>query len=294
MANEWSASRVGCHAACPLKFKLHYIEHWAPDQPITNDKMARKGSVFHEAVETYKTGMTRESVWNNILEKAKLHNIDVSEFPYEKGVDRFVEFWEEFIAPAESQGYAVKQEEWIYGEINKEKFKGAIDLMIEGKDDITIFDYKTKSYCDVSDYKNQLILYAYMMGQKRGWDFDTIAQKIKLKIFFPLAIDKKGKTPIELPTYESMLKNLIEIKFTAKDVKDVINNFYCLQIGMIHRTDWTKTIEGNITHGCNYCQYLSAPADPETGFPGCPTTIAQEIPQPVEGVKYHKENWDKK
>lgn len=285
---KWSYSRVSTYATCPLQYKYHYIEKWESSVPV-NTEAADKGTVFHETVEQYKTGEDHDKMWNILLEKAKEYNVDVNKYDYVGAMNKFYAFWDIMIASKEKEGWTVKQEDWVDGDINGEYFRGALDLYLyndsiknedgtHGK--IIIYDYKSGKSPDASKYKNQQVLYAYLEGMKRGWSYEQIVSNVKLYLFFPLA-------PVTGLTIEDQAKKCIrEIKFDVDTIAEVVENFYKYNINKIHATDWEQDdVKGSISYSCNWCQYCGSKPNAE-GFGGCPySCYAKELDESVKFTK---------
>lgn len=270
MGKKWSASKVGTMADCPLKYRLSYIEGWKrfPEQNV----LAFKGLAFHETVEHY-NGSNKDELRALLEENIKKYEVDTSDFDIHEGLERFFVWWEKCIEPMKSQGYKVYSEKWSGGFVEGEEFCGKLDLILESPDKVEILDYKTSKTMNPSSYKNQLVLYAYMEGQKRGWGIKEIAEKISLKLFFPIAkID--GEHTLE----ERALKSYKEIKLTEDMVREVIDDYYKATIKKIHATDWNTCTEFNMSHSCSWCPYCGAGKNGE--FIGCQATVDAGLEMP--------------
>lgn len=290
MGYPWSASRIGCFATCPLKYKLNYVEKWKSSAPV-NTQLADKGSAFHETAEKFHTGMEKEEFQKILNENIEKYHVNVTdpekEFYYDYGpaTEKFLLFWKEFVEPKEKEGYKVEQETQVKGNISGEDFIGYLDLCLDNGDNVIVIDYKSGKSVVASTYKDQQLLYAYLKGKEKGWEIPEIAQKIKCYIFAPMLEDLKTKT-IE----QNMLRGIKEIVYTEGDLKDVIENYYIKNIEDIHTMNWARA-KANIAFSCKWCQYLgSVPND--KGFSGCPKTHAQGFMTP-EGVTFSSKTMGK-
>lgn len=266
---SWSASRVGTYDGCPLRYMFQYVR-WFKRVPDNSNVFAKKGLAFHETVEQYKSGMSKEELKEILNKKLIEYEVDTSEYNEDKGIEKFLIFWDVYIATKEQEGYVVKQEQEVKGTIFREPFKGYIDLLVEGPNDCIIYDYKTGRKMDPSKYKNQLILYAYLKALERGWTIDQVAEKVKLRIFYPLA--EPGGEDLS----EEALRCMRDLVYDRSDVDAVIKDFYQQNILKILTTKWDEFTgdEGIIGHDCAYCPYSGAAPVPEIGFIGCKKSIA--------------------
>ena len=285
--SKWSASRVGCYVSCPLKYKYQYIDKWVSSEPVNNE-LAYKGLSFHETVEQYTSQMSDEDLKKILAVNVEKYKVDIEKYPVDKAIDKFLCFWKRFIKPRENEGYSILKESWVNGTVKDEAFCGALDLYVSNDKKVEIYDYKTAKTANASRYKNQLILYAFLEGQSRKWTNKQIAENTVLRVFFPLTEIKDGET-IE----ESMLKSVKEIKFTEKDVDDVMNDYYKHNIDVIHATDWEKVTNANgvLSHDCSYCPYCGS-SDNGQGFGGCMKTKAAGFATP-DGVTFQKKTEEK-
>ena len=299
---NWSSSRVSTYKDCPLKYYYSYVRPFKSDVPV-NTVLADKGSCLHETVEKYHTGMSRDELLEILSEKCKKWNIinDTEEnkekysesdrervFDETAGIDRFLLFWDYFVAPKEKEGWIVRQEGEVKKEICGEPFIGKLDLYLKSPTgEYIIADYKTgKSIC-ASDYKFQQILYAYLLGLEEGWTIEETSKKVKLYIFGPLSEQKKPITP-----EDKMLASIKEIKYDAKEMEDLIKSYINI-ITEIKSIDWNEVepkLLGKNSFSCKWCQYLGSIPNKETGFSGCKCTYDLGFRQP-RNVKFNPQNW---
>ena len=281
---KWSASKVTTFNSCKLKYLYTYINKWKSDIKV-NTALADKGSAFHNTVEHYFTGEDKQEFKKRLQENIEKFHVNTTDpekeyyFDYTKPTTRFFLFWDKFVAAKEKEGYKIGQEETLNGELNGEPFIGYIDLLIEGEDDLIIYDYKTAASGSASSYKDQLILYAYLIAMRKGWKQEDISKKIKLNIFFPFYKVQKQNLSEE----DDMLSCVKELKYTQEDVDKVIQ-MYKSSINEEKITDWENVnIEflGNVNYydHCQYCPYLGSIPN-EDGFQGCPASCKSGYAQP--------------
>lgn len=290
MSKNFSASRIGCFTDCILKYKFTYVD----GLKRSDDEVcmaALKGSCFHETVEHYHTGMSKEEITSLLEKNIEKYGIYAKEYLDENGkpiyneheaLERFLVWWERFVKPLEEQGYKFSPEEWKKMSILRQPFVGALDVQLMpeipgqiGKP-IYIVDYKSGKTTDAQKYKKQQLLYAYFIGRENGWDFEETARNVKCYIFFPFA--EPGRSP------EIALRLFKEIKYDSDDLRYIIEDYYGENIKKILGTDWS-TIgpdSGTESFGCNWCPFAGAPAS--ENFCGC--NISKKFnKQWPEGVK---------
>ncbi len=303
MSGNWSSSRVGTYEGCPLKYYYSYVRPFRSDVPV-NTTLADKGSAVHETVEQYHTGMSREELLKILDEKCKKWNIindreeNKKNYPEEQrekvfdetsAIDRFLLFWNYFVAPKEKEGWIIRQEGEVKKEICGEPFIGKLDLYLESPDgeNYIIVDYKTGKNIVASDYKEQQILYAYLLSLEKKWTIEEAANRIKLYIFGPLSEQKK---PITLE--DKMLASLKEIKYDANDMKEIIDN-YIRVISEIKTINWKEvdlSLLGKDSYECRWCSFLGSLANSDTKFGGCKKTYDKGFRQP-RNVKFIPQKW---
>lgn len=279
-SKKWSATRISTYRECPLKYYYTYVKKWTCSKPADTEA-ADKGLVFHETVENYHTGMEHDALFKILESKIAEYKVDTTKYDEHGALERFFLFWNEFVAKKELAGFEVKQESWANGIIEGENFCGALDLFLDRGDKCYIFDYKSAKTCSASKYKNQLVLYAYLIGQSKGWTNEQIAENIKLVIFFPLS---EQSTPVTME--DKMLASVKEIKFTAADVEKIIGEFI-QTIKEIKATDWENMnfdTMGNCGFTCRWCPFIGSIPNNE-GFRGCTASYDMGYRQ-ERGVKY--------
>lgn len=301
MIENYSNSRLKCFHTCKLKYYLQYIKKF-DSSDTSKSAVTEKGLAFHETAENFYTGISDADAISLMDSKIKEHNIknlDTIKFnengyalddngqvildkdgnpctrdtipdayPMYSALRRLKYFWENFVAKKEQEGYKVKKEEEFRGEIEGKSFMGYLDLFLDKGDEVIIGDYKTPKTINASSYKEQLMLYAYLVGKQRGWNEDEIEKRIKLYVFFPFGDHKKeGLTEVE-----DALACLKQVKYTAFDLRDVIQTFYINSIKEAETFDWSQVsgYSGKYNQWtCKWCQYLGALPIEAIGFPGC-------------------------
>lgn len=281
-STKWSASRIGVYADCPLKYKYTYVDKWCPE-PEPLNPYAGKGTCFHETVEQYEPGMDHQKLHDILDKKIKEYEVNTKDFDEHKALDRFFIFWDHFIQPKLNQGYKLQKEYWTSGNIKGETFCGALDLYIYNDSKLEIYDYKSGRSPSASKYKNQVMLYAYLEGTKRGWTLDEIVKNVKVRLFFPLAETEAG-----MSEEDAMLSSVKELKFSKKDLQNSIEVYYSGNIDKIHETDWTKvgSSDAFVGYSCAFCPYCGSSRNSE-GFGGCSETIKLGLSSPA-GTSYVK------
>lgn len=125
-----------------------------------------------------------------------------------------------------------------------------------------IADYKSGSSPKLSeDYKNQLLLYVYMLSQKHRIPLDEITSRFKCYLFYPLAgiknIDVADTTAVD----KLMRKNTLRFDFTLDTYNEAIEHFTSI-IRQTKERDWSKLDaenEANITFSCSFCSFCGHP-----------------------------------
>lgn len=301
MAENYSNSRLKCFHTCKLKYYLQYIKKF-DSSDTSKSPVTEKGLALHETAENFYSGITDEEAKKLMDSKILEHNVknlDTIEFdengyaldekgeiildkegnpctkdnvpdafPMYRALQRLKYFWKNFVEVKEQEGYVTKKEEEFRGEIEGKSFMGYLDLFLDKGDAVIIGDYKTPKTINAAQYKEQLMLYAYLVGKQRGWDEDEIEKRIKLYVFFPFGDHKKeGLTEVE-----DALACLKQVKFTAFDLRDVIQTFYINSIKEAEAFDWSQVTAFSGKYNqwtCKWCQYLGALPIEASGFPGC-------------------------
>lgn len=287
MSKNWSASRLGTYNSCLLKYYYSYVNPYDSNQPV-NDELQHKGLCFHETAEQMDSSKTKEEMEAALQAKIEEYNVDTTQYPEDEALRRLLLFWPEFITPLEKKGYTVKKEDWAKGTIEGEPFVGALDLHLlgpkkpDGSQHIIIYDYKTAKTAAAASYKDQLVLYAYLLGMERGWTYQQIKDNIDLFVFFPFSTQKKGND------YDNMLSSVKRVNYTADDVESIIKKDVST-IRESHSIDWDHVDIANLgtsNFTCKFCPFLGTIPDPETGFKGCKCSYDEGFRQ-IRGLKFH-------
>lgn len=261
---NWSASRISTYRQCPLKYYYTYVKKWrCSKEPDTTE--AKKGTCFHETVEKFHTGMEHEKLFQILEEKIKEYEVDTTKYDEHAAVERFFLFWNEFVAKKELVGFKTLQEGWASGDLGGEKFIGALDLCLDRGDKIYIFDYKSGKTPAISKYKDQLLLYAYLKSQEKGWSFEEAAENIKLYLFFPMSEQKTAVTD-----EDKMLASVKEVKYDANILRDCINEYLAV-IQEIKSHNWENEnldLLGCPSFTCKWCEHQGGNPN-QDGYKGC-------------------------
>lgn len=293
-----SISRAKTFRACPLLYDYTYVDKFVPveQKPIY---VTLKGLVLHETFEEllkYENyegenpklpyRRAEEDLVKKILEEKRSKNNvledEAKNFHLELGVKRWLDFKHNYLDKNGHIVYSEKEyKQLLFGETETITI---LDLLEDcGDGNYVIYDYKTPKSADLSRYKDQLVLYAYVMAIVKGLiqpdstEFEKVADHFKLYVFFPLIWDDKKSEADQATNYETCLKPL---SFTAKDVETVITHLKetCDEIDAF---DFTKPAEvlqpSKLSFQCNWCAFCgSAPQDIVSSkgkkFEGCPIT----------------------
>lgn len=282
-SKNYSASRLKCFEGCVLNYKYKYVDGWKAEG-LPKAEVTSKGLALHETFELYKTGMSAEEATKILEKNMETNPVDEEKFNVREGLSRFLIFWDKFVKPLEEQGYKIEKETWVKAQIEGEPFIGALDLLLDHGDKVVIVDYKTASSISTGSYRSQLLLYAYMIGLNRGWDFKQISENVKLYVFFPL-----GKvTAKSADTPEKQALNCVrELEFNAMDVDENAQHFI-VEINEIKSKDWAnvQTSEANVAFACQWCDYAGSVPNKD-GFKGCPCSYEKGY-RALRTVKYVK------
>lgn len=300
-----SISRIKNFKHCPLSYLYTYVDKFTPveKQPIW---VQTKGLVLHQTFENvlkyenYPDGtldITDEKELakiepvlpyrvadNETVLKIFKQAMEDNNFPIEKakefnlklGLKRWLDFKHNFLDKNGHIMYAEKEyKEVLFGET---KTTTILDLLEDcGDGNYIIYDYKTPASIDMDRYKSQLILYAYTMACVKGIikagssDYDEIVKHFKLKVFFPLVIGK----------FESYEKCLVDLQFTANDIKTVMDDVI-KSCSTIDGFDFTRPAEilqlPCPDFQCKWCTFYGSLPQPNIksqggrAFEGCPIT----------------------
>lgn len=287
MAQRFSCSKIKTFHTCKLRYYLQYVKKY-DSTDTSKAPVTEKGLAFHETAEQYYTGIPEDVAYKILEDKIKEHNVntdvDNGGYPMYKAFNRFKLIWKLFIEEREKEGYVVKKEEEFGGVIDDHPFQGFLDLFLDAGDKIIILDYKSPKTIAASQYKEQLILYAYLVGLQRGWTEEQIIERTKLYVIFPFGDHKKEGLTDE----EDALECIKQLRFKLDTLRDVIADFYIKSMREIELMDWTPITGRSGTFNpwtCDFCPYKGAMADESNGFIGCYSSRDQEVYQ-KRGVKF--------
>lgn len=258
---NYSASRFSTYNQCLLKYKYSYID----DLVVIGREFAvqKKGTIFHEIAEATQIGESYESVEKRALEKinAEMTPEELEKYPLQKVIPVFYEWWQRYVEAYVKDGYKLYKEQWEKGTLDGAPLVGALDVCLVNEDKklFRIYDYKSSSSGKLSmGYKNQLLLYVYMLSQKYDVPQDEIRQRFKCYLFYPLA--GVAKLTDENRT-EYMLKNMLEYIFSDDEYEATISSFKKI-IEDTKSKDWAgldQMKDGTMSYSCSYCQFCGHP-----------------------------------
>ena len=220
----YSQNSLNTFKSCPLKFKYKYIDNinWKFEGVESREyyKGLKTGSEFHLLCERY------------------FKNIPIGENISEEFAT-WIEKVKKLIPIDSSKIYLPEYE--IRSKIAGNYLSAKYDLLIVGKDDIEIWDWKTES--QKSSYKNienrmQTVVYMYLAKEiiPKIYEKDIPYENIKMK-YFRLKIDDQ---PITINySREKHLKN-----------EFIVKNY----IESISEMDFDGYIDKNKKH-CKYCEF---------------------------------------
>jgi len=255
---KWSYSRFSTFQSCRNKYNLQYIK-----ELIVIGKeveVADKGLSFHQIAEQMNSKISLEELTSIAIKDLKDREFDQEKYPILKAIPRLYCWWHEFIIPFENQGFTLYKETWERGIILEKPIVGALDtLLINDKTkEVRIYDFKTGKKPDASSYKNQLLLYAYLIGKRLN--IEKISEKIKIFVFFPLAnIDDNEVTNIDLAKKQSM-KMMKQIIYSEEDVLKTLSEFEEI-IKEDSTINWEKAdprIDAKISFACSWCNFAGS------------------------------------
>lgn len=220
----WSKSKLKTFRDCPLKFKLAYL-----DKIKTNVKIEslEKGIKLHEIFDKFYVHYNGDydEALKATVEKLKIH----SDFckKYKEHLLSFKQFNQDKLAKFAAEDFLpIQAEEWF----EAGNWHGFVDRVDKLNNKYLLLDYKTSAGNDISDYYDELIIYAWLYKQKKNIDINYIG------ILF------------------TKNSNLVIKEITAEEVEEN------MQIIEKERELYEKLIElGEFkpTRGywCNWCQY---------------------------------------
>ena len=261
MNAKYSASRFGTFNNCLLKYKLTYIDELVVEG--REYSVQKKGLVFHKIAEETQIGESFDEVYKRAektINEAEFSEEELEKYPVIKAIPSFYFWWQKYVEENVKNGFELFKEQWENGTLNGAPLTGALDVCLINKEtkQVRILDYKTGSTAKISDdYKNQLLLYVYMLSQKYGYPIENF----KCYLFYPLAgiktIDVTNKAAVE----KLALKNTLEVKFTQEEYDEAISKFSSI-IDETNKKDWNsldQLTDANMSFGCSFCSFCGHP-----------------------------------
>lgn len=302
-----SVSRAKTWKSCHLCYDYTYVDKFVPveQQPVY---VTVKGLVLHETFEellkyeNYKVEKDAdgkevlvpglpyrkapdELVAKILKEKQEANQLpekEAEEYHLDVGVRRWLDFKHNYLDKTGHIMYSEKEyNETLFGETKTITILDLLEDCGDGK--YVIYDYKTPKSVDTNRYKEQLVVYAYMMACVKGIiqpgseEYEKVVEHFKLYVFFPLVWNNSKTEFDQDESYQACLKQL---DFTTKDVRDAIQMLKdtCAEIDAF---DFTKPAEvlqpSKLSFQCNWCRFCgTAPQDIYSSngkkFEGCPIT----------------------
>jgi hypothetical protein len=255
---KWSHSRFNTFNTCKNKYKLQYLA-----QLIVTGKeieVTDKGLSLHNIAEQMNSKISLEELIEIAKKDLEERKFDQEKFPILKIIPRFFEWWQEFVIPFENNGFKLYKESWEKGTILDKNVVGALDTLLinESTKEIRIYDFKTPKTPNTASYKNQMLLYAFLIS--RRLKIDNIAEKIKIFIFFPLAnIDDDEINNKELAKKQAM-KMMKQIIFSDEDIRKIITEYETMIIED-ESIDWSLANpmeDAKLGYYCSWCQFAGS------------------------------------
>lgn len=265
MNPNYSASRFSTYNQCLLKYKYSYID----DLVVVGREFAvqKKGTVFHQIAEETQIGESFDSVKARAeaLVNKELSKEELEKYPVMNAIPGFYFWWQTYVEPYVKDGYKLYKEQWERGELDGAPIVGALDVCLvnEEKKLFHIYDYKTGSAAKISDgYKNQLLLYVYMLSKKYDVPEDEITKRFECYLYYPLTKDIRD---IDINDEEKIkkltLKNTLRCIFTDDEYQNTLKSFRKI-IADTKSKDWAsldQMKDGNMSFSCSYCQFCGHP-----------------------------------
>lgn len=126
-----------------------------------------------------------------------------------------------------------------------------------------IYDYKTGSQAKLSEgYKNQLILYVYLLSQKYFIPEDEITSRFDCYLYYPLTKSVRDLNISDTKKVEEITyKNMLHYIFDDNEYINTLNKFKNI-IKDTSLRDWNSLdplIDGSMSYSCSYCQFCGHP-----------------------------------
>ena len=265
MNPKYSASRFTTYSNCLQKYKLTYIDELV----VENREFAvqKKGLVFHSIAENTSIGESYESLFKRAEQTIKDANFtdeELEKYPIIKAIPGFYFWWQKYVESSVKEGFMLYKEQWENGELCGEPLCGALDVCLinEQTKQFKIFDYKSGSQEKLSDgYKDQLLLYVYMLSKKYNIPDDKIVDSFKCYLFYPLAGIKDIDVTNAVKVEKRALKSTLEYRFTLEEYHDTIKRFSDI-IEDTKKRDWEKLDQvenAKLDFSCGFCGFCGHP-----------------------------------
>lgn len=244
----FSQNSINTYRSCPLKFKFKYVDklNWKQDDEGSRDyyENLKLGSDFHLICERY---------FSNIPTGIEFLNNEEFNIWLEK-IKRLI--------PIKDDKLYLPEYEVRYS-LNNFKIQAKFDLVVVGKDSISIWDWKTENrkieYKDVEN-RVQTLVYLFLASETIGkiYNLDIDYENIKLSYYQPEYYNE----PITI-TYSNEKHN-INKKQLENYIGNILNTNY----------DEEKNIK-NIKH-CKFCEFNKLCNNEAVNY----STLEEEIYEP--------------
>lgn len=265
MNPNYSASRFSTYDQCLLKYKYTYID----DLVVVGREFAvqKKGTVFHQIAEETQVGESYESVKTRaqaLIDK-ELSKEELEKYPVMNAIPGFYFWWQNYVESYVKDGYKLYKEQWEKGTLDDVPIVGALDVCLvnEEKKLFRIYDYKTGSVAKLSDgYKNQLLLYVYMLAKKFSIPNDEVTQRFECYLYYPLTKDIRDIDLNDEDKVKSLtLKHTLRYVFTLEEYEKTLASFQKI-IEDTKEKDWSsldQMKDATMSFSCSYCQFCGHP-----------------------------------
>jgi RecB family exonuclease len=177
--------------------------------------------------------------------------------------ERFENLPSELVNRLIDEGKAVKDGECL--KLLNSATEEDVDECKEKGTDKSLFiiaDYKSGSSPKLSeDYKNQLLLYVYMLSQQRGIPLEEITSRFKCYLFYPLASIKGVDVEDDAAVDKLMRKNTLRFDFTLRLYEDALSHFSEI-VRQTKERDWAglnPLVDANLSFSCSFCAFCGHP-----------------------------------
>jgi len=161
---SWSKSKLKTFRGCSQKYKMAYIDK-IPQEKVES---LNKGIILHDFYNHFYDYFPENNINNSILHTVKQLNITESfQNQYEKYVLSFIDFnnkHKEFNNPL------LREKKYNIG-----GWAGIIDRVDRYKDGYILIDYKTSNGSSLTEYLDELLLYAYMVKEEEELNIIAVA-----------------------------------------------------------------------------------------------------------------------